>query len=170
MAPTKLIERFVGWLTALSSIALAFMVLLTVADVLRSNFAHRPIIGTFDMVEALLVLIVFFGLPQIFFVEGNITVDVIDHVVGKRVVAFLRTIGGVLSFAYLGLLWEHMFAPAFDALQFGDVTSDLGMPVFWMWLPVLIGLPIALLAILFVIGRQFAHWRSTGKAPTGKAQ
>lgn len=161
---TRWIERFVGWLTALSSLALAFMVLLTVSDVLRSNLAHRPIIGTFDLVEALLVLIVFFGVPQIFFVEGNITVDVIDHVIGKRAIAFLRMTGGILSFAYLGLLWTHMFAPAFDALQFGDVTSDLGMPVFWMWLPVLIGLPIALLAILFVIGRQFAHWRLTGRA------
>jgi TRAP-type C4-dicarboxylate transport system permease small subunit len=161
---TVWVERFVRWLTALSALALAGMVLLTVADVLRSNIAHRPIIGTFDLVEALLVLIVFFGVPRIFF-EGNITVDVIDHLVGKRAVALLRTVGGVLSFVYLALLWTHMFAPALDTLQFGDVTSDLGMPVFWMWLPVLFGLPIALIAILFVIGRQFAHWRSTGKQP-----
>jgi len=160
---TLWVERLVGWLTALSSVALASMVLLTVGDVLRSNFLHRPIIGTFDLVEALLVVIVFFGVPQIFFVEGNITVDVIDHLIGKRAVAFLHMTGGILSFAYLGLLWSHMFAPALDALNFGDVTSDLGMPVFWMWLPVLFGLPVALLAILFVIGRQFAQWRAAGK-------
>lgn len=164
---TRWIERLVSWLTALAALALAAMVLLTVADVLRSNLAHRPIIGTFDLVEALLVLIVFFGVPQIFFVEGNITVDVIDHLIGKRAIAFLRMTGGILSFAYLALLWSHMFAPAMDALHFGDVTSDLGMPVFWMWLPVLAGLPVALIAILFVIGRQFAHWRSAGK-PSGK--
>lgn len=156
------VERFVRWLTALSAVALACMVLLTVADVLRSNFMHRPIVGTFDLVQTLLVFIVFLGLPQIFFVEGNITVDVIDHLAGKRVVACLRVLGGILSFTYLGLLWLHMFAPALDTLKFGDVTSDLSMPVFVMWLPVLFGLPVALIAIIFVIGRQFRHLREIG--------
>jgi TRAP-type C4-dicarboxylate transport system permease small subunit len=160
---TRWAERFVRWLSALSAVALACMVLLVVADVLRSNFLHRPIIGTFDLVQTLLVFIVFLGIPQIFFIEGNITVDVIDHLAGRRVVACLRVLGGLLSFAYLGLLWEHMFAPALDALRFGDVTSDLGMPVFIMWLPVLFGLPVALIAIIFVILRQLRHLRETGK-------
>ena len=141
------------------------MVLLVVADVLRSNFAHRPIVGTFDLVQALLVSIVFLGLPQVFFVEGNITVDVIDHVVGQRVIALLRVVGGLASFAYLGLLWEHMFAPAHDAYAFGDVTSDLGMPVFWMWLPVLFGLPVALIAIIVVVGRRLFGLRGAGTEP-----
>jgi TRAP-type C4-dicarboxylate transport system permease small subunit len=157
------VERFVRWLSALSAVALACMVLLIVADVLRSNFLHRPIVGTFDLVQTLLVFIVFLGVPQIFFVEGNITVDVIDHLAGRRVVACLRVLGGLLSFAYLGLLWVHMFAPALDTLRFGDVTSDLSMPVFIMWLPVLFGLPVALIAIIFVIARQFRHLRDVGK-------
>ncbi len=157
------VERFVRWLTALAAVALACMVLITVADVLRSNLVHRPIIGTFDMVQALLVFIVFLGIPQIFFIEGNITVDVIDHLAGKRMIAFLRMIGALLSFAYLGLLWYHMFAPALDALRFGDVTADLGVPVFWIWIPVLFGLPVALIAILFVIARQIGRWREAAK-------
>jgi TRAP-type C4-dicarboxylate transport system permease small subunit len=160
----RAIERFVRWLSALAGVALACMVLLVVADVLRSNFFHRPIIGTFDLVQALLVFIVFLGIPHLFFVEGNITVDVIDHLAGKRVVASLRVLGGLLSFCYLGLLWIHMFAPALDTLNFGDVTSDLSMPVFIMWVPVLFGLAIALIALIFVIMRQLKHLGEVGKA------
>ncbi len=163
MTPAAWVERFVRWLSALSAVALACMVLLTVADVLRSNFLHRPILGTFDLVQTLLVFIVFLGIPQIFFVEGNITVDVVDHLTGPRVIAGLRMLGGILSLAYLGLLWGHMFAPALDTLKFGDVTSDLSMPVFVMWLPVLFGLPIAMIAILFVVASQFRHWRDVTK-------
>ncbi len=163
--PLRWIERFVRWLTALAAVALAAMVLIVVADVLRSNFLHRPIIGTFDLVQALLCFIVFLGLPQIFFVEGNITVDVIDHLVGKRGVAVLRMTGGLASLAYLALLWWHMFAPAYDTFAFGDVTSDLAIPVFVIWLPVLFGMAVALIAIFFVIARQFAHLRHIGKAP-----
>ena len=164
MTPIVWVERFVRWLTALAALALAAMVVLTVVDVLRSNFLHRPIIGAFDIVQSLLLVIVFLGIPQIFFVEGNITVDVIDHLAGKRVVAFLRMIGGVLSFLYLGLLWLHMFQPALDTLTFGDVTADLRMPVFFMWIPVLFGLPVALIAIVFVILRQYGHLRSLDRS------
>jgi len=148
------VERLFVWLTVLSAVALAAMVLLVVADVLRANLLHRPIVGVIDVVEALLPVIVFLGLPQVIFAEGNITVDVIDHFVGKRVVALLRASGGLCAFAYLSLLLWHMVAPAFDTLRFGDITADLKIPVFWIWIPVLLGMAASALAALVVSYRQ----------------
>jgi TRAP-type C4-dicarboxylate transport system permease small subunit len=149
------VERVLRWLTALSGVALLAMVLLVVADVLRSNLARRPIIGAIDLVEALLAVVVFLGLPQVIFAEGNITVDVIDHFIGKRAVALLRASGGLLTFIYLGLLLWHMFAPALDTLTFGDITADLKLPVFYIWIPVLFGMAASALAALMVFMRQF---------------
>jgi len=152
------VERLLRGLTALAGIALAAMVLLVVADVVRANFWHRPIVGIFDLVQALLAFIVFLGLPQIIFIEGNITVDVIDHFIGRRAVALLRATGGLLAFLYLGLLLWHMFAPALDTLRFGDVTADLRIPVFLIWIPVLFGMAGSLIAALVVASRQIAQW------------
>ncbi len=158
MTFTRWIERVLNWLTALSAVALGAMVLLVVADVLRANLLHRPIMGTIDLVQALLAFIVFLGLPQVIFVEGNITVDVIDHFIGRRGVALLRASGGLTAFIYLGLLLWHMFQPALDTWNFGDITPDLKIPVFLIWVPVLIGMAASMIAALVVFARRF--WRS----------
>jgi TRAP-type C4-dicarboxylate transport system permease small subunit len=156
-------ERFLNWLTVLSAIALAAMVLIVVADVLCANLLHRPIIGAIDLVQALLAFIVFLGLPQIIFIEGNITVDVIDHFIGKRAVLILRASGGLCAFVYLGLLWWHMFAPALDTYSFGDITADLKIPIILIWVPVLFGMAASMIAALIVFGRQLRKSSEPGK-------
>lgn len=157
------VERILRWLNALSAIALLAMVLLVVADVLRANILRRPIIGAIDLIEALLAVIVFLGLPQVIFAEGNITVDVIDHFAGKRAVALLRASGGLLTFIYLGLLLWHMFAPALDTFTFGDVTADLQIPVYYIWIPVLFGMGASALTALVVFARDLRGSREPGK-------
>jgi TRAP-type C4-dicarboxylate transport system permease small subunit len=150
----KWVERILRWLTALAALALAVMVMLVVVDVVRANVFHRPIIGVVDSVQALLAFIVFLGLPQIIFIEGNITVDVIDHFIGKRGIALLRASGGLCAFVYLGLLWWHMFAPAMDTWRFGDITPDLKIPVILIWIPVLLGMAASMIAALIVFIRD----------------
>ena len=163
MTLLRWIERVLNWLTALSAVALAAMVLLVVADVLRANLLHRPIVGTIDLVQALLAFIVFLGLPLVIFAEGNITVDVIDHFIGKRGVALLRASGGLLAFIYLGLLWWHMFQPAIDAWNFGDITPDLEIPVILIWVPVLFGVAASMIAALVVVVRRLGNSAGLGK-------
>lgn len=157
------IERLLNWLTVLSAVALAAMVLLVVADVLRANLLHRPIVGAIDLVQSLLAVIVFLGLPQVIFVEGNITVDVIDHFIGKRAVAVLRASGGLFAFVYLSLLLWHMVTPALDTLRFGDITPDLKIPVFSIWIAVLFGMAASAVAALVVSFRQFRRPDRAGK-------
>ena len=148
------VERTLNFFTALSAIALAAMVLTVVADVLCANLLHRPIIGAIDLVQALLPPIVFLGLPQIIFIEGNITVDVIDHFIGKRAVALLRASGGLMTSLYLGLLLWHMFAPAMDTWRFGDHSADLNIPITLIWVPVLFGMAASLVVALIVFARD----------------
>jgi TRAP-type C4-dicarboxylate transport system permease small subunit len=157
------VERALQGLTALSAVALAAMVLLVVADVLLANLIRRPIIGAIDLVQALLACIVFLGLPQVIFVEGNITVDVIDHFIGKRGVALLRASGGLFAFIYLSLLLWHMFQPALDTWNFHDITPDLKIPVILIWIPVLFGTAASMIAALVVFARRLRNAGDLGK-------
>jgi len=157
------IERILNWFTALSAVALAAMVLIVVADVIMANLFRRPIIGAIDLVQALLPPIVFLGLPQVIFIEGNITVDVIDHFIGKRAVALLRASGGLMASLYLGLLLWHMFAPAMDTWRFGDISADLKIPIVLIWIPVLLGMAASLIAALIVFIREIGKSGELGR-------
>ena len=127
------------------------MVLLTGADVVLRAVANTPIRGTFEIVELLLACSFFFALPAVFLREEHIVVDVIDGAL-PRAVPLLRRFGLVLSVILLaGMSWQGWIA-AGDAVAFHDVTSDLGLPRLWYWIPVLagmIGAGLAAAAMLF---------------------
>jgi TRAP-type C4-dicarboxylate transport system permease small subunit len=157
--------RLTRWLAAAAALALVIMVLAITIDVVRANLLHRPIKGVFDLVSALLVCVVFLGIPQTFLSQGNVTVDLIDHVLGRRGVLALRAIAGALTIVFLGLLFRHMFAPALDAWQFDDRKPDLGLPIWAIWAPVLLGIGLALVAVIVLTVRALRANGDKGKAP-----
>ena len=76
MRPLKRLTQF---LSDIAALAIAAMALLTVADIVTKNAFNRPIKGTFEIVELLLVLVVFFGVAEVFRSDSNICVDIADQ-------------------------------------------------------------------------------------------
>ena len=137
-----------GWA---ASMALAAMMLVTVADVVLRAAANLPIRGTFEIVELLLACTFFLALPASFLRDEHIVVDIVDAWAPRRV-ALLRRIAGVLGVVLMVLMaWQGWIA-ARDTLAFNDVTSDLALPRIWYWVPVLAGMiggGVAAAAMLF---------------------
>ena len=152
-------ERIDRWCVALSSVALAVIVLLTTLDVCLSNFTGRPITGVFDVVETSLVFLVFLGLPSIFRKEANITVDVIDHFVPAATSSLLRTVGSALSVLFLGVVALAMVRPATDAIRFGDVKGDSGIPLGLLWAAVLTGTSLSMVWSAIAMARTARRTR-----------
>jgi TRAP-type C4-dicarboxylate transport system permease small subunit len=146
-------NRLTRWLAGAAALALVVMVVAITIDVVSANLLHQPIRGVFDLVSALLVFVVFLGLPQTFLSQGNVTVDLIDRFLGRRGVLAFRAAAGALTVVFLVLLFWHMFQPALDAWRFGDRKPDLDVPIWIIWLPVLIGTGLALVAVIVLIGR-----------------
>ncbi|MCX7893608.1 MAG: TRAP transporter small permease [Burkholderiales bacterium] len=141
------VERLARWSAALACVALAAMMLVTVADVALRSLAGRPIPGTFELVELALAAAFFLALPLVFLRDANIVVDAVDHR-APRFVPALRRLGGIASAVVLALLAWQAALGARDALSFGDVSAALGLPQGLYWAPVVAGLAGALLAAL----------------------
>ena len=72
----------------------------------------------------------------------------------------IKVVGGALgTLVLLALLFWRMVPAALDTLVIGDLTSDLGIPFIWYWLPLLIGGAAALLAQLAITVRELAALR-----------
>ena len=65
--------------------ALAAMMLVTVADVVLRAVANLPIRGTLEIVELLLACAFFLALPASFLRDEHIVVDIVDGVAGRWV-------------------------------------------------------------------------------------
>ncbi len=142
------VVRIVSATSFAAAIALIAMMLTTVADVAMATLFKRPIIGAYDMVETMLVFSVFLGIPATFLRNGNIVVDVVDFFVAKETVRRLKQLAQLLTLVFLVLLFFNMITPALDAYKFGDKKQELGLPLWVLWLPIMIGVLMSAIAVL----------------------
>jgi TRAP-type C4-dicarboxylate transport system permease small subunit len=137
----------------IAAIFLTAMMLLTVADVtLRAAF-NLPIRGVYELIELLLAWTFFLALPCVFLRDENIVVNSIDDM-APRWVPLLKRSAGVLAAVVLAVMAWQGFIAARDSIEFNDVTADLGLPRFWHWTAVLLGIVGSTLAALVMAFRR----------------
>ena len=143
-----------GWRAAISGVCggiaaafLAGMMLLTVADVVLRSTLGTPIRGVYELIELLLTGTFFIALPCVFLRNEDIVVNSIDEV-APRWVPVLKRIAAIITVVILALMAWRGWISARDSFEFNDVTADLGIPRFYHWTAVLVGLVGAGIATL----------------------
>jgi TRAP-type transport system small permease protein len=139
------------------------MMMATVADVTLRYSLNRPIPGTYDLVECMLVVFVFNGLAATFLQRRNIAIDIIDHFVGPRGITLLVRLTDVVSIAMLGIVVWAMVTPATQAYDYGDRKLELALPLYVLWAVAMLGMAGSILAAICALLSPVS--RSTGDDP-----
>src|SRR3974390_545993 len=84
-----LIERLRTAQLRLAALSLVLMIRVTTADVVLRYTLNRPIRGSYDFVECMLVVFVFHGMAAGFLRRQNIVIDVFDAFLSERMVRLL---------------------------------------------------------------------------------
>jgi TRAP-type C4-dicarboxylate transport system permease small subunit len=150
----------------IATVFLGAMLLLTVADVTLRAAINVPIRGVYDLVELFLAAMFFIALPCVFLRDENILVNSIDDLLPRTVPA-LKRIAEILAVVILAVLAWQGFIEARDSYEFQDVTADLGLPRYWHWGAVLIGLIGGALAALVMAFRRSDEPGGTEGTPPG---
>lgn len=147
----------------LAAIALIVMTSVTVADVFLRYVFNSPVRGSYDIVEAMLVVFVFNGMSTAFLHRKSITIDLIDSFASRFFVAVLVRISDVLSIAAVLFFSYAMIVPAMQAYTYGDLKLDLQVPVYWYWIAALSGM---VGAIVCAVGVLFLPPAANNEGPT----
>jgi TRAP-type C4-dicarboxylate transport system permease small subunit len=142
------LNRYFRWLSLAAGFALIAMMLVTVADVFMRYLFNAPIRGSYEVVEACLLISVFFALPLVIADSQEIVIDLIDGLMSPRAVTGLKAIAAFATFAILIFLFWSMLQPAREAYSYGDVKLELGLPVWCLWSIALFGLANSIIASL----------------------
>jgi TRAP-type C4-dicarboxylate transport system permease small subunit len=127
--PRSLAERVSGWLETLGAIALFAMMAITFADIIGRFVLHRPVAGSTDLVQVLLLLTAGCTLPAVTYRGEHLSIGLFDGArptgperMRRAVVATVLA----LCFAALALLlWRYAGETALN----GDVIGYLRLPV-----------------------------------------
>ncbi|ANT63343.1 hypothetical protein AYJ57_23005 (plasmid) [Salipiger sp. CCB-MM3] len=122
-------DRATSILAVIGGLALLLLVVLIFAGVVLRYVFGQPILGSNEIIQLTAVALVMSALPYCTHLNGHVTVDVFDRVLGR----FGRMAGDVLarllSGYVLGVLCHRAVYKALDAAEFGDTTNMLGLPL-----------------------------------------
>ena len=138
--------RFVSnILNIIAGIAVTFMMLLTVADVLL-RAGGRPIIGTFEIVALSLALVIGFAIPKVSLDRGHVTMDFLLVKLSQRRREVMNTFTRLLGLILFACIGYNLFNVAARFHASGEVTATIKIPFY----PVAYGVAICCLIECFV--------------------
>ena len=124
-------------MNAIAAFALAFMILLTVADVILRYF-RKPIIGTYEMVALSGAVIIGFSLPFTSMMKGHVNVDFLTLKLSpkaRKISSSITKCLGIILFLIIG--WNLVIL-GMDFHKVGEVTPTRHLPIY----PVLYGVGV----------------------------
>lgn len=131
------VSTFSRWMNGIAAVALGFIILLTVADVILRYF-RRPIIGTYEMVALSGAVIIGFSLPFTSIMKGHVNVDFLTLKLspkGRKIFSTITKCLGIILFLIIG--W-NLFILGMDFHKVGEVTPTRHLPIY----PVLYGVGV----------------------------
>lgn len=127
-------EQVLEWLTkgagGVGRILILGMMFLTTADVLRRWLFNRPISGTLEISEFMLVVFAALGMAFAQASGANVRVSISDRLFPPRIQALLHITGHVLALMIMLLLVRETWRMGLDEIRFGTVSDALKIPVY----------------------------------------
>ena len=125
---------------------LVVMALVTLADIVGRAALRMPVPGVVEIVELALACSTFAGIGLAFLRGEHVTVDLLERAPrALRLLLDAAVAAGVV--ALLALLVWLLREDVTDALEFGDATAVLGLPVAWALVAVVAGFAASALAL-----------------------
>jgi len=155
-------ERALATLAVAGVAALLAIALVVVADIVARRTLGQSLRGTIDLLQLGQMSCAFLALPWVFLRDAHIRVDLLVDRLAPRARATLRAVGTLVSAATMAALAAFAVGQAHIAFAQGDRSVTLGVPMLAYWMPVIVGLALALVAAVRAGLRQSSE---SGKAP-----
>jgi TRAP-type C4-dicarboxylate transport system permease small subunit len=140
------------------TVLLGVIVLLTVADVLLRLFSDRPIRGTFEITEFLMVIVVFSAMAYTAVLRGHIVIQILSSRLPERPRAILDSIADLISIGFCGLvIWQGIVQAQMTRLR-NDISGVLGIPVSPFYYVLVLGIALMGLVIFANLLESLSRW------------
>jgi TRAP-type C4-dicarboxylate transport system permease small subunit len=105
------------------------MMLLTVVDVVGRRFFNKPVPGSYELSEFMLVIVVFLAIAYCEFTRGHVTIDLVVSRFRKRTQNIINSTMYILTLVAFVLLTWRLFVDAAGQVG-GTISGILRIPVF----------------------------------------
>ena len=131
----KRIEPAVRYLNAGGACTSLLMVVLVTAHVLSRALFNKPLVGTVELEELMIVILVFCGIAYTQITRNHISVDFVTARLSKGMQNIIATATSLVNtLFFMALTWQSLVLSK-EQMSDGTATFDLQIPLFWvMWI------------------------------------
>jgi TRAP-type transport system small permease protein len=146
--PARLFHAAALAASAVAIAALAVLCAITVVDVAGRYLFNKPLLGTVEMSEFLMVLLSFGGLALAELRNGHITVDFFVNALPQRASALLDAAAALLGVVFWGFVSWRAAVHAARIREVGEVSANLTVPTWPFYLAVTVGCGLLAVALI----------------------
>lgn len=111
-------------------VVLFIMMIMTITDVFLRKFSNLSILGTVELTELLMIIVVFCSLAECQVHDGHIKVDLVIKRFSPRVQSLFDVFTQSICFLLFSLMTWAIWRHACSMKEWGEVTVDLALPVY----------------------------------------
>jgi TRAP-type C4-dicarboxylate transport system permease small subunit len=134
---------------------LVMLTALTIADVLGRTLLKKPLLGTFELTEYMLTIIVFSSLAWCAVQGGHIRVDLLTSHLKPKVQAIMSSMTHLISLGLLVVITWQCFLEAKVMTDIGKTSALLNVPAYPFYWIMAAGFLILCLQIFVELLRYF---------------
>jgi TRAP-type C4-dicarboxylate transport system permease small subunit len=131
-----------------AGLATLVMIVVTFVNVTARTLFNAPFVGVTDAVAMSVMWATMMGIALCWSQRAHIVVDILDMAGSPRLIAWLDRLtwlAGIVTMPLLTWLAYDQFA---DAVDFGDLTPELRMPIAWYWVAVMLGFSLSFVFLI----------------------
>ncbi len=134
-------------LAAIAGVLLVGMLVLIFVAVLARYLWGNPLLGVNEIVQLTSVGVVMLGLPYCTSSGTHVSVDVLDKAIGPmgRLLGDIQT--RLISGFVLAMIVNRAWYKSLDALEFGDATNMLGIPIWPFYAMIAAGMALCVIIL-----------------------
>jgi len=144
----KIIHFLSRIMNILASAVLVAMMLLTVSDVCLRYFLRRPILGTTELTENMMVCLAFFALAWCAIQQAHLKVDLVVSRFSPRIQAVCDSITLMAGLIMVALIAWRSFVEGLVVRELNIISSLIKIPAFPFYFVIAVG--CALLCLVMV--------------------
>jgi len=148
---TRVLNRIISIFTAIGFAALLLMMLVVVTNIITRPLG-KPIVGTYEAAQLLIVVAVAFSLSYAALKDCHVRMDIVTVRLSRKTKSVLVVITSLLSLGIWILITWYTLAFANEQLLIGEHSSIMSFPVFpFRYILALGGIILCLVQIVDII-------------------
>jgi TRAP-type C4-dicarboxylate transport system permease small subunit len=152
-------RRVTQVINGVGSVFLLVMMLLTTADVSLRYFANRPIIGSLELTEFMMVILVFFAMGYTAALRGHIVIHFLTSRLPERYQAIGDSIAYFISIGFCSLIsWQAITQAGITQSYYYDLSGVISMSVSPFYCVVAFGSALMCLVFLADLLESLGRW------------